>query len=329
MPSRTLTAALCSLGLIAVSGCGASDSGAGGTGADGKLDVVTSMYPLQFAVQQIGGDRVSVRNLVKPGQEPHDLELKPKDVAQISDAALFVYQKGIAGAVDSSAGEAGDAAMNIAPDADLSLKFTRPALDTSESDHSDHDHDHSDSDSDHEHETETGATDPHFWMDPVRYAKVATAIADRLAKVDPEHAAEYRRNATTFTGKLTTLTNELKTGLATCTDKDLVTSHAAFGYLAQRTGLTQIPIAGLSPGQEPETATLTAISTFVKANKVSTIYTETLASPAFAQTVARASGAKTAVLDPIEGLTSKTSGQDYFSLMRANLKTLRAGQSCS
>lgn len=341
---KTSSAAIGAVTVLALSACGSSDDSGGGGAApksDGKVSIVTSMYPLQFALEQIGGDHVEVTNLVKPGAEPHDLELNPKQVAQISDSGLFVYQKGIAGAVDSAAGEAGSRAFDVSPDADLTLKFSRPALDADAD--AGHDHDHGsetgspsasgsgaeDEHAGHDHETEPGATDPHYWTDPIRYAKVAHALSERLAKADPANAATYRKNATTFETRLKGLSNELVSGLKSCTDRNLVTSHAAFGYLSQRVDMKQIPIAGISPGQEPEAATLTAISDFVKRNKISTIYTETLASPAFARTIASASGARTALLDPVEGLSDASPGKDYFQIMRANLAQLKKGQNCS
>ena len=118
-------------------------------------------------------------------------------------------------------------------------------------------------------------------------------------------------------------------GLSTCQRKDLVTSHAAFGYLAQRFDLRQVAINGLSPEQEPDATEIARVSTYAKANGVTTVYAETLASPAIATTVAREIGAKVATLDPVEGLSKQSSGKDYFAIMRSNLTALQAGQGCS
>ncbi|MDQ6896172.1 MAG: metal ABC transporter substrate-binding protein [Actinomycetota bacterium] len=300
-------------------GGGSSSSASGGPGT---LRVVTSFYPIEFAVQQVGGSHVSVRSLTKAGTEPHDLELSPKDVAGVADAGLVVYAGGFQPAVDTAVAQEGAAhAFDVAPAAHLDLAApaegddpkadavaggaatTSPAPDS--------------------------AKDPHFWLDPERYAAVANAIAGRLAEADPPHAADYTANAARFADSLRGLDGELKAGLATCTNRDLVTSHAAFGYLSQRYGLTQVAIAGLSPDVEPSGARLAEIATFVKANHVSTIYAETLVEPAFAQTVSRSTGATVATLDPIEGLTSESAGRDYLEVMRSNLATLRTGQGCS
>ncbi len=128
---------------------------------------------------------------------------------------------------------------------------------------------------------------------------------------------------------MTTLDGELRAGLASCRSKVLVTSHAAFGYLAQRYGLEQHGISGISPEAEPSGSALREISDLVRSEGVSTIYQETLVEPKFAQTVATSTGAALATLDPIEGITTESAGKDYFEVMRSNLATLQQGQGCS
>jgi zinc transport system substrate-binding protein len=282
---------------LALSACG---SGAPGKNSAGQLSVVASFYPLQFAAEQIGGSHVAVTSLTRPGAEPHDIELTTHDVATVSKAGLVVYEKGLQGAVDKAVeSQAADRGLDVTSAADLNLKLV------------------------------SGATDPHFWLDPQRYSNVATAISARLSGVDPAHKADYEKGARAFADKLTALSKEFSTGLVSCKRRDLVTSHAAFGYLAQRFGMKQVAINGISPGQEPDSAEIAAVSTFAKTNGVTTIYAETLVSPAIAATVARESGARVATLDPIEGLTKQSSGKDYFEVMRSNLKALQAGQGCS
>jgi zinc transport system substrate-binding protein len=130
--------------------------------------------------------------------------------------------------------------------------------------------------------------------------------------------------------RLQKLDAEYRAGLAHCAHREIVTSHEAFAYLAQRYGLEQIPITGISPEAEPQPGDLVRVGQLAKERGATTIYFETLVSPRIAQTVAREIGAKTAVLDPIEGLTKDEAarGDDYFTLMRANLSALRAGLGC-
>lgn len=284
--------------VLALGGCGSNGVAAEGL-VEGRTAVVAAFYPLQYATQQVGGDRVHVTSLTRPGAEPHDVELTPRDVATVSKAALVVYERGLQGAVDEAVdSQAGERGLDVAPAADLDLVL------------------------------EAGTTDPHFWLDPQRYSEVATVIAERLALLDPAHRVDYEANARTFAVRLAALSQEFTTGLASCQRKDIVTSHSAFGYLAKRFGMKQIAINGLSADAEPKAGALAAASAYATAHGVTTIYAETLVSPAIARTVAEETGTVMATLDPIEGLTNSSAGKDYFEVMRANLKALRAGQGC-
>lgn len=285
--------------LIAALALSACSSGAPGKSSSGQLTVVASFYPLALAAEQIGGRHVAVTNLTRPGAEPHDIELTTQDVATVSSAGLVIYEKGLQGAVDKAAeSQAGNHALDVAPAAHLNLRLS-------------------------------GTLDPHFWLDPQRYSEVVATIATRLSGADPANKADYEKNAKAFEVKLAILSKDFAAGLATCQRRDFVTSHAAFGYLAQRFGMKQIAINGINPDQEPNAAQIAAVSTSAKANGVTTVYAEPLASPAIAATVANEIGAKVAMLDPIEGLTAQSNGRDYFEIMRSNLQALRAGQGCT
>ncbi len=289
-----------------LAGCGTGDSESSGSGT---LQVAASFYPLEWATEQVGGEHVDVTSLTPPGAEPHDLELTPKQVAGLGEASLVVYASGFQPAVDDAvASVAADAGFDVASSAELTIAAT------GEEEHGD--------------EHDTAAMDPHFWLDPVRFEKVVTAIGDRLAAVDPANAADYAAGAERLVGELETLDEEFAAGLADCEQTTLVTSHTAFAYLAQRYGLDQVGISGVNPDVEPDAATLRRISELVEAEGVTTIYTETLASPALAETVARETGATTAVLDPVAGLTDESAGTDYLEVMRSNLATLETGQVC-
>jgi zinc transport system substrate-binding protein len=163
--------------------------------------------------------------------------------------------------------------------------------------------------------------DPHVWLDPVRYEKIVTRIGQALGR-EPEAAS--------LVARLQKLDAEYRAGLANCDRHEIVTSHEAFAYLAQRYGLEQIPITGLSPEAEPQPADLARVVQVVKDRGVTTVYYETLVSPRIADTVARETGATTSVLDPIEGLTPEEidRGENYFTRMRANLLALEKGLGC-
>jgi zinc transport system substrate-binding protein len=158
---------------------------------------------------------------------------------------------------------------------------------------------------------------------------LAGDVADRLSSIDPEHADEFRANADELVAELTDLDTAFATGLETCTTRTIVTSHAAFQYLAARYDLQQVAIAGVDPSNEPSPSQLADITKLVRKEKITTIFTEELVSPAIAKTIADETGATTATLDPIEGLSSDTKGETYLTLMRTNLTNLQKANSCS
>lgn len=270
--------------------------------ADGTVDVVAAFYPLQFVAERVGGDAVKVTNLAKPGVEPHDLELEPRQLAGIADADLALYLKGFQPAVDEAIeAEAKESSFDVAS--------VQPLNEAPEG--------------------EEEGKDPHVWLDPTRLATIAGKVADRLAAVDKDHADAYRDRATKLTADLTALDGEFRTGLQNCARTDIVTSHAAFGYLAKRYNLTQVPISGLSPEAEPSPQRVAEVAALAKEKGVTTIFFETLVSPKVAQTLATEVGARAEVLDPIEGLRADAApGEDYLSVMRQNLTKLREALGC-
>ncbi|RLP89738.1 metal ABC transporter substrate-binding protein [Micromonospora sp. CV4] len=309
--SRVLAAATALLALGASAGC--STDGAAGADPQ-RVDVVAAFYPLQFLAERIGGDAVRVTNLAKPGAEPHDLELAPSQVGQVSEAELIVYLKGFQPAVDDAVAQNGD-------DRAFDVTTVQPLRDATAGGH---DHEGEEGHA----EEENGGKDPHVWLDPTRLATIGDQLAQRLGKADPDHAADYTARSAALSADLTTLDDEFKHGLATCQRREIVTSHAAFGYLADRYQLDQVGITGLSPDVEPSPQRLAQVIEEAKEHKSTTIFFETLVSPKVAETIAGQVGAKTAVLDPIEGLADG-SGADYLSVMRTNLQTLRTALSCS
>lgn len=303
---------LIGLTVTSLAACGSDgDAGSGAPGGGGAtVAVAASFYPLQWMAEQVGGRHVEVTNLTKPGTEPHDLELTPRDVAALVDADVVAYLSGFQPAVDDAVAESGATAFDAAGSARLELT----SIPIGEGQKA---------------PEEAGAADPHFWLDPTRLADVADAFAATLAEQDPDNAADYEANAAALRSTLEELDAEYEQGLGDCQNTDLVTSHEAFGYLAQRYGLTQVGITGLTPETEPSAGQLAEITDFVKNNDVQTIYFETLVSPAVAEAVAVESGVETAVLDPLEGLTDESEGRDYLEVMRSNLENLQTGQPCS
>ncbi|MBB3674973.1 metal ABC transporter substrate-binding protein [Modestobacter versicolor] len=318
-PRPALPALLCAaaLGLAGCSAGGTDPAAAAG----GDLRVVASFYPLEWLSQQVAGDRATVTSLTPPGAEPHEHELTPQDVAAVSEADLVVYLPTLQPSVDEAVEQqAAGTAFDAGAVADLDLVYT-----------DDHGDEHGDEHAaDDEPAGPDGAvTDPHFWHDPLRMAAVGEALAEQLGRADAANADVYTANAAGLRDQMEALAAEFRAGLATCASRDVVTSHSAFGYLADAFDLHQVGISGLAPDEEPAPSALTDATAFVREHGVGTIYFETLVSPAVAETVARETGARTRQLDPIEGLTDESQGSDYPALMRANLASLRAGQQCS
>ncbi|WP_055700748.1 MULTISPECIES: metal ABC transporter substrate-binding protein [Streptomyces] len=309
------TAALASatvLGLTALTACSSSAA----DDKDGKLDVVASFYPLQYLAEQIGGDHVSVTNLTEPGQEPHDLDVSAKQRGQLEESDVALYLKGLQPAVDDAIDQSGiENKVDATSLTDMEKHGNEVgghAAEHDEEGHDDHGHDHS-------HE----GADPHIWLDPVKYAEVAEGVGKALEKADPDHAKTYEKNTAALVKKLGGLDKAFKNGLKDTDSKVFITTHAAFGYLAERYGLTEEAISGLDPEGEPSAKRVKDLQKMAKADGVTTVFYETLVSDRTAKTLAKDTGLKTDVLDPIEGITDKSRGTDYIQVMESNLKALQ------
>ncbi|MFJ6214655.1 metal ABC transporter substrate-binding protein [Streptomyces sp. NPDC092296] len=310
-PTRSaVTIAVAAAAALLLSACGSGRTSSDSSNGSGRLGVVAAFYPLEYLAEQIGGSHVAVTDLTSPGVEPHDLELSPRQVASVQQAGLVLYLKGLQPAVDSAVAEAG-------PRRVVEASALSPLVDH----HLDEDGDQSE-DGDQTGSAPRTTGDPHIWLDPTRYAAVAKGVGAELAAADPAHAADYRRATDALVGRLTALDQEFRTGLAPYRGREFITSHAAFGYLADRYGITQVAINGVDPEAEPSPARLAEIQRQARAHGVTTIFFETLTSPKLAQTLADDLHLKTAVLDPIEGVKDPAA-DDYFSVQRQNLQQLR------
>ncbi|MFJ8729986.1 metal ABC transporter substrate-binding protein [Streptomyces bauhiniae] len=310
--SGSAIAAVTALGLGTLSACSDSSAASGGTG---KFDVVASFYPMAYLAERIGGDHVHVTTLTSPGQEPHDLEISPRQIGGLENSDAVLYLKGLQPSVDK--------AVDQSP---VKTKIDAATLTTLEEHGTEvggHAAEQEDEHADHDHEGENGK-DPHIWLDPVRYAEVAQGVGRAFEKADPDHAADYKKNTAALVKQLDELNTDFKDGLAHTRSKVFITTHAAFGYLAERYGLTEEAISGLDPESEPSGARVRDLQKLAKADGVSTVFYETLVSDKTAKTVAGDAGLKTDVLDPIEGITKKSRGQDYLAVQRANLKALQS-----
>lgn len=326
MSKRFLAAACAAATALALSACSSTAPSSSSGAKDGTLTVMASFYPLQYLAEKIGGEHVTVTSLTPAGAEPHDLELSPKTVDALSSADAVIYLAGFQSAVDEAIEQqAPKTVIDVSPAVQL-VEAGVDANHPSEEEDEDTDEAQSSEADGHEDHHHDMSADPHFWLDPVRMANAATLVGDKLAEANPANAEMYKTNAKALKDELTSLGNDLVSKTSTCQIKTFVTAHTAFGYLADRTGLTQVGISGLDPDSSPSPARLAEISQIAKDQGVTTIFTEALIDPKIAQTLADDLGISTAVLDPIESQTDPS--KDYSGVMNDNIDALTKALNC-
>lgn len=296
---RPVVVAAACCALLPLAGCTADDEG---------ITVVASVYPLAYVAQRIAGDRVEVVDLVSPGREPHDAELSVAQTAAVADADLVLRVAGLAPAVDEAvaqeaAPEADVEALRVLEERDPAFGGARPVR--------------------------VLEGDPHFWLDPRALATYAAEVEERLIELDPGHAADYEENAVALRGDLVRLDGRMSVGLDDCVRRTVVVSHEAYDYLGYRYDLDFTSLVGLSPDDEPSPATLADLQQQVADDGVTTVFYEPLAGPAAVESLAGDLGLEVVALDPVEGLTEETAGEDYLSLMEADLDALTVAGGCT
>ena len=326
MSKRFLAAACAAATALALSACSSTAPSSTSGAKDGTLTVMASFYPLQYLAEKIGGEHVTVTSLTPAGAEPHDLELSPKTVDALSSADAVIYLAGFQSAVDEAIEQqAPKTVIDVSPAVQLVEAGVDANHPSEEEDESTDEAQSSEADGHEDHHHDMSA-DPHFWLDPVRMANAATLVGDKLAEANPANAEMYKTNAKALKDELTSLGNDLVSKTSTCQIKTFVTAHTAFGYLADRTGLTQVGISGLDPDSSPSPARLAEIGQIAKDQGVTTIFTEALIDPKIAQTLADDLGISTAVLDPIESQTDPS--KDYSGVMNDNIDALTKALNC-
>ncbi|MDP5275711.1 metal ABC transporter solute-binding protein, Zn/Mn family [Chengkuizengella axinellae] len=280
--------------------------------ADDKIDIVTTFYPLYDFAEKIGGEYVNVQNLVPTGVEPHDWSPKTRDMIQITEADLFIYNGlGFESWIEN---------FFSTLDGDTSVGLVEASLGT-EKLGSELEEGHEDED---DHEEEHGVYDPHIWLSPVQAKILAENIKQGLINIDPTHKDDYEERFIELSNQLDELHLKYKEVLENTSRNDFVVSHQAYGYLANEYELTQHSIMGLSPDAEPTIQDYKNISIFIEENNIQYILFEELVSPKLAESLAKELNIETLVLNPLEGLTEDQAknGDDYFTIMESNLTSL-------
>jgi len=271
-----------------------------------KLQVTASFYPLYFFASQIGGDKAEVKNITPAGSEPHDYDPSTQDIARIENGNMLILNGGVEAWGNKIKDNLKGSKVKIisAGDGLLSKQIA---------------------------EEGEVMKDPHVWLSPLLAKKEVAKITEGYINIDPANTEYYKNNEKVLDEKLDQLDISFKQGLANCQSKDIITSHAAFAYLAEAYGLNQVPISGVSPDEEPSAKQLADVANFAKQNNVKYIFFESLVSPKLSETIANEVGAETLVLDPIEGISDDRikQGKNYFTVMEDNLKNLQIALQCS
>ena len=276
---------------------------------DGKISVYTSFYTMYDFTKKIGGDRINLTNLVPTGTEPHDWEPKAKDMSNLENADVFI--------VNGSGMEVwADKIVKSLKNKKLIILEASKGVDLMEGG----DDDHKEVNKESEHNF-----DPHVWLNPLNAKKQMEAIKDVLTTADPDNKDYYEKNYAENSKLIDALDKEYKDAVAKFTRKEIVVAHQAFGYLCDAYGLKQVAIEGLNAESEPTAARMAEIARFARENKVNTIFFEELVNPKVANAIAKEIGAKTEMLNPLEGISEEglKAGKEYFSVMRDNLNALK------
>lgn len=307
--------------------------------SNGKLNVYASVYPIYDFTKKIGGDKINLSMLTKPGEEPHHYEPSSDDIKNLSKADLFIY---------NGAGLESFTDKIIESNPDLKTCQASEGVDLIKATH-DHGHDHDccqnsdDADYNHNHENENnhnheakenhssheeehhhGMYDPHTWLS-IKNAKIEMEnIKNKLSEIDPDNASYYQKNFDKYAKMCDDLDKEYSQKTSVLPNRVMVVSHQAFGYLCGDYGLSQVPIKNISNEDEPDAQTMAQIIDYIKKNNIKYICVEEMTSTKIADTIKAETGAQIKVLSPVETLTQEQmdKGEDYFSIMENNLKIL-------
>lgn len=290
-----------------------------------RLSIVTSFYPLQYALEQIVGELGTVTN-IGAGKDPHHYEPNVNDMVTLQKADLVVLQ----GADFEPWGDELITRLK-ADDVPVILATANLTLHNADHDHENEQADELETSHDNDEEnkaekTEHSGYDPHTWLDPVLFSQTVNYLTDEIITLDPENAITYRDNADQLMLKLSDLDIEYRTRLANCDYEEVITSHNAFGYVAERYDFSVHSIAGLSTQDTPSAKTLAELKEEAQEG-IMAILLEQNNITAYGETLARETNLITLSINPIAYTIQ--SEEDYLTLMRANLDSFAIALNCN
>lgn len=302
--------------LVFAAGCSNTNGETSEEKDDGKLKIITTFYPMYEFTKNIVGDRADVELLIPSTIEPHDWEPTPKDISNIQNADLFVYNS------DEMETWVADIEASINNDKVSIVEASKGIELIEAAEEEEHAHDHDEEAHEHEHSHDA---DPHVWLSPVLAQQEVQTITDAIVKADPENKEYYKTESNEYIEELKALDEKYRTELAKKTTNEFITQHTAFSYLAKEYGLVQVPISGISPSEEPSAAKLAELKSYAQDHKIKVIYFEELTSSKVADTLAKELGADTEVLNALEGLSDdqQNAGENYITVMEENLEQLK------
>ncbi|MGG3625809.1 metal ABC transporter substrate-binding protein [Bacillus gobiensis] len=329
MKKRFGFAAALILAAAALAGCSNDSENSSKTNED-KLKVYTTIFPLEDFTKKIGGDYVDVTSIYPPNADAHTYEPSSKTLVEMAEGDAFIY---------SGVGEEGfaDKAAESLKSNDVNIVKAGEGIELlSEDEEHAHEgeeaHDHG-NEAEHNHESEAGHEeeghhhdkDPHVWLDPVLSIQIAENIKNSLTKMDPDHEKTYTENFNSLKKELEQLDTEFKETVKKADKKEILVSHAAYGYWHERYGIEQISVLGLSPTQEPSQKELQTLVETAKEHDIKYVIFESNVTSKISTIVKNEIGADSLTLHNLESISEEDekNGEDYFSLMQKNLDTLK------
>ena len=286
-----------------------------------QIKIYTTVYPLQYFAERIGGDHVNVSSIYPPGSNEHTFEPTQKDMIALADADLFFYiGLGLEGFVSNAQKTLKNENVKMI---ETTKDVPESALDVSTAS-KEHNHDEHEGEA-HEDEHDHGGVDPHVWLSPIISQDLAKSIKDSLVQKDATHKADYEKNYEALIKDLKDLNTDYKEMADNAKRKEFFVSHAAFGYIAGTYGLKQESIAGLNSQDEPSQKELTKIADEAKKDNIQYILFEQNVSSKLAEVLKNDIGAESLTVNNLSVLTKEdlATKKDYISIMKENLETFK------
>jgi zinc transport system substrate-binding protein len=283
------------------------------TGQGGKVQLITSFRPFTLLVGPVGGDHVTITQILPPGADPHDYEPTPNDAVALKNGRIFFYDGPFLEPWAADLAASSNPDINLVTFADA---IPGPAYDKMKSQYTDF---------------PNMTQDPHLWLSPQLTEYYVAYVARRLSETDPQNASDYQKNAALFEKRLKQLDSDYSSGFSNCTTRTFLSSHAFLDYTAAAYNLTPISIAGMSPDAQPSMKQMSAIVEEAKAHNVRGIIVE----PQEAEDLGKALAAELnlpvysfTTMEVLPGGPLTSADTDYVAIMENNLQEMRKAMQC-